>query len=55
MAAGISDVMKPERFTGGDNFKRWQTWVKFWLMSMKIWFIQAMVGGSFADRLLYSK
>jgi hypothetical protein len=54
MAGGISDVMKPALYWG-DNFKRWQTRVKFWLMSMKIWFIQAMVGGSFADHLLYSK
>jgi hypothetical protein len=21
--AGLSDVLKPERFTEGDNFKRW--------------------------------
>ena len=31
--AGPSDAMKPERFAGG-NFYRWQTRVKFWLMSM---------------------
>jgi hypothetical protein len=23
--AGLSDALKPERFAGGDNFKRWQT------------------------------
>jgi hypothetical protein len=34
--AGLSDALKPEWFTGGDNFNRWQTRVKFWLMSMKI-------------------
>jgi hypothetical protein len=34
--AGILDALKPERFAGGDNFKRWQTRVKFWLVSMKI-------------------
>jgi hypothetical protein len=37
--AGLSDVLKPERFARGDNFKRWQTRVKFWLMSMKIWWV----------------
>jgi hypothetical protein len=37
--AGISDALKPERFAGGDNFKRWQTRVKFWLVSMKIWWV----------------
>jgi hypothetical protein len=35
--AGLSDALKPERFAEGDNFKRWQTRDKFWLMSMKIW------------------
>jgi hypothetical protein len=37
--AGLSDALKLEQFTGGDNFKRWQTRVKFWLMSMKIWWV----------------
>jgi hypothetical protein len=37
--AGILDALKPERFAGGDNFKRWQTRVKFWLVSMKIWWV----------------
>ena len=32
--AGASDAMKPERFSGGQNFRRWQTKVKFWLMSL---------------------
>ena len=34
--AGPSDAMKPVRFAGG-NFRRWQTRVKFWLMSMGLW------------------
>jgi hypothetical protein len=37
--AGLSDALKPEQFAGGNNFKRWQTRVKFWLMSMKIWWV----------------
>jgi hypothetical protein len=37
--ARLSDALKPEWFAGGDNFKRWQTRVKFWLMSMKIWWV----------------
>ena len=36
--AGPTDLLKPERF-GGENFKRWQTRVKFWLMSMKLWWV----------------
>ena len=36
--AGPSDVMKPEKF-GDENFKRWQTRVKFWLMSMNLWWV----------------
>lgn len=36
--AGPSDVMKPERF-GGENFKRWQTRMKFWLMSQNLWWV----------------
>jgi hypothetical protein len=28
--------LKPERFVG-ENFKRWQTRVKFWLMSLRIY------------------
>jgi hypothetical protein len=39
MAGEISNVMKPKHFAGGDNFKRWQTRVKFWPMSMKIWWV----------------
>jgi len=31
--AGASDAMKSERFADA-NFRRWQTSVKFWLMSM---------------------
>jgi hypothetical protein len=37
--ARLSDALKLEQFTRGDNFKRWQTRVKFWLMSMKIWWV----------------
>lgn len=37
--AGASDAMKPERFNGGENFRRWQTKVKFWLMSMGLWWV----------------
>jgi hypothetical protein len=37
--AGASDAMKPERFTGGMNFRRWQTRVKFWLMSLGLWWV----------------
>jgi hypothetical protein len=36
---GPSDALKPERFAGGQNFKRWQTRVKFWLMSLRIWWV----------------
>jgi len=36
--AGPSDAMKPKRFAGG-NFRRWQTRVKFWLMSMELWWV----------------
>jgi hypothetical protein len=34
--AVVSDALKPERFAGGDHFKRWWPRVKFWLMSMNI-------------------
>ena len=37
--AGASDAMKPERFSGGQNFRRWQTKVKFWLMSLGLWWV----------------
>jgi hypothetical protein len=40
---GLSDVLKPEWFAGGDNFKRWQTRVKFFLMSMKIWWVLFLI------------
>ena len=33
-----SDAMKPVRFAGG-NFRRWQTRVKFLLMSMELWWV----------------
>ena len=36
---GASDCMKPERFTGGQSFRRWQTKVKFWLMSLGLWWV----------------
>ncbi|TVU05670.1 hypothetical protein EJB05_48842, partial [Eragrostis curvula] len=32
--ASASDAIKPERFGDGQNFRRWQTKVKFWLMSL---------------------
>jgi hypothetical protein len=35
--AGPLDALKPDRFVGGQNFKRWQTRVKFWFMSLRIW------------------
>jgi hypothetical protein len=37
--AGPSDALKPDRFAGGQNFKRWHTRVKFWLMSLRIWWV----------------
>jgi hypothetical protein len=37
--ARASDALKPERFAGCQNFKRWQTMVKFWLMSFRIWWV----------------
>jgi len=40
--AGPSDAMKPERFAGG-NFWRLQTRVKFWLMSMELWWVIHLV------------
>jgi len=36
--ANASDAMKPERF-GGENFRRWQTRAKFWLMSLGLWWV----------------
>ena len=36
--ADASDAMKPERFASG-NFRRWQTRVKFWHMSMGLWWV----------------
>ena len=40
--AGPSDAMKPERFADY-NFQRWQTRVKFWLMSMELWWVIHLV------------
>jgi hypothetical protein len=37
--AGVSDALKPGVFAGGNHFKRWQTRAKFWLMSMKVWWV----------------
>jgi hypothetical protein len=37
--AGPSDAMKLERFDGGENFRCWQNKVKFWLMSMGLWWV----------------
>ena len=36
--ANASDAIKPERF-GGENFRRWQTWAKFWLVSLGLWWV----------------
>jgi hypothetical protein len=37
--AGPSDAMKPEKFADGENFRHWQSKVKFWLMSMGLWWV----------------
>jgi hypothetical protein len=37
--AGPSDALKPKRFGGSKNFRRWQNKVKFWLMSMGLWWV----------------
>jgi hypothetical protein len=37
--AGVSDALKPGVFAGGNHFKRWQTQAKFWLISMKVWWV----------------
>jgi hypothetical protein len=37
--AGPSDAMKPERFGADENFHRWQNKVKFWPMSMGLWWV----------------
>jgi hypothetical protein len=37
--AGVLDALKPRVFAGGNHFKRWQTQAKFWLMSMKVWWV----------------
>jgi hypothetical protein len=34
-----SDALKPNRFIGGQNFKRWQIRFEFWLMSLRIWWV----------------
>jgi hypothetical protein len=41
--AGVSDALKPGVFAGGNHFKRWQTRAKFWLMSMKVWWVINLV------------
>ena len=35
---GASDVMKHEKLVDS-NFHRWRTRVKFWLMSMELWWV----------------
>ena len=35
--AGYTDVMKPEKFTGGMGFKRWQIKFQLWLEAMNMW------------------
>jgi hypothetical protein len=37
--AGPLKAMKPERFGGDKNFHHWQNKVKFWLMSMGLWWV----------------
>jgi hypothetical protein len=37
--AGPLDALTPERFGGGKTFPRWQNNVKFWLMSMGLWWV----------------
>jgi hypothetical protein len=41
--AGPSNALKPKWFVGGENFKRWQTRVKFWLKSLRIWWVISLV------------
>jgi hypothetical protein len=36
---GPSDAMKPMRFDSGENFHRSQNKIKFWLMSMGLWWV----------------
>jgi len=45
--AGASDAIKPERFAGA-NFRRWQTRVNFWLISMGLW---TVVGNPLSDAI----
>ena len=35
--AGYTDAMKPEKFTGGMGFKRWQIKCQLWLEAMGVW------------------
>jgi hypothetical protein len=52
--AGTSNAMKPERFGGSENFRRWQNKVKFWLMSMGLWWvIQPMMPPQFPQAAAY--
>jgi hypothetical protein len=37
--AGVLDALKSGVFAGDNHFKRWQTRAKFWLMSMKVWWV----------------
>jgi hypothetical protein len=37
--ASVSDALKPRVFAGDNHFKRWHTQPKFWLMSMKVWWV----------------
>jgi hypothetical protein len=39
---GPSDAPKPERYAG-ENFKRWQARVKFWLVSLRISWVISLV------------
>jgi hypothetical protein len=38
-----SNALKPNRSAGGQNFKRWQTRVKFWIMLLRIWWVISLV------------
>jgi hypothetical protein len=37
--AGPLDAMRPEKLGDGENFHHWQNEVKFWLMSMGLWWV----------------
>jgi hypothetical protein len=52
--AGPSNAMKHERFGSGENFHRWQKNVKFWLMSMGMfWVIHPMMPLTVPQNVIY--